>query len=41
MRKRKLGKSGPDDLREVDRAASEIAVYGARYPENLARMVGR
>jgi len=30
-----------DDLREIDRAASEITVQGARYPENLERMTGR
>jgi aryl-alcohol dehydrogenase-like predicted oxidoreductase len=30
-----------DDLREIDRAASQIAVHGARYPEHLQRMVGR
>jgi aryl-alcohol dehydrogenase-like predicted oxidoreductase len=30
-----------DDLREIDRAASEIAVHGARYPEHLQKMVGR
>ena len=30
-----------DDLREIDRAASEIAVHGARYPEQLQQMVGR
>ena len=30
-----------DDLREIDRAAAEIAVQGARYPEHLQRMVGR
>ena len=30
-----------DDLREIDRAAAEIAVHGARYPEHLQRMVGR
>jgi aryl-alcohol dehydrogenase-like predicted oxidoreductase len=30
-----------DDLREIDRAASEIKVHGARYPEHLQRMVGR
>jgi aryl-alcohol dehydrogenase-like predicted oxidoreductase len=30
-----------DDLQEIDRAASEIAVQGARYPEHLQRMVGR
>jgi aryl-alcohol dehydrogenase-like predicted oxidoreductase len=31
----------PDDLREIDRAASQIAVQGARYPEQLERMTGR
>jgi aryl-alcohol dehydrogenase-like predicted oxidoreductase len=31
----------PDDLREIDRAASKIAVQGARYPEHLERMTGR
>ena len=30
-----------DDLCDIDRAASEIAVYGARYPEHLQLMVGR
>ena len=30
-----------DDLREIDRAAAQIAVHGARYPEHLQRMVGR
>ena len=30
-----------DDLREIDSAAAEITVQGARYPENLARMTGR
>ena len=30
-----------EDLREIDRAASQIAIVGARYPEHLARMVGR
>ena len=30
-----------DDLREIDRAAAEITVQGARYPEHLQRMVGR
>jgi aryl-alcohol dehydrogenase-like predicted oxidoreductase len=30
-----------DDLREVDSAASEIKVEGARYPEHLQKMVGR
>src|SRR5690242_1840548 len=31
----------PDDLREIDAAASKIAVQGARYPEQLERMTGR
>ena len=31
----------PDDLREIDRAASRIAVHGDRYPEHLQRLVGR
>ena len=30
-----------DDLRDIDRAASDIAVHGARYPEHLQKMVGR
>jgi diketogulonate reductase-like aldo/keto reductase len=30
-----------DDVREIDRAASEIAVHGARYPEQLEQMTGR
>jgi aryl-alcohol dehydrogenase-like predicted oxidoreductase len=30
-----------DDLREIDVAASRIEVHGARYPENLQKMVGR
>jgi aryl-alcohol dehydrogenase-like predicted oxidoreductase len=30
-----------DDLREIDRAAAQIAVQGARYPEHLQRLVGR
>jgi len=30
-----------DDLREIDSAASKITVQGARYPEELNRMVGR
>jgi aryl-alcohol dehydrogenase-like predicted oxidoreductase len=30
-----------DDLREIDRAASQIEVRGERYPEQLQRMVGR
>jgi aryl-alcohol dehydrogenase-like predicted oxidoreductase len=31
----------PDDLRELETAASKIAVQGARYPEQLQKMVGR
>ena len=30
-----------EDLRDIDRAASEIDVQGARYPESLLKMVGR
>src|SRR6266480_4187108 len=30
----------PDDLREIDRAASQIDVQGARYPEELDRRTG-
>jgi aryl-alcohol dehydrogenase-like predicted oxidoreductase len=30
-----------DDLRDIDRAASQITVHGARYPEHLERMTGR
>jgi aryl-alcohol dehydrogenase-like predicted oxidoreductase len=31
----------PDDLRELETAASKIAVQGARYPENLQKLVNR
>jgi aryl-alcohol dehydrogenase-like predicted oxidoreductase len=31
----------PEDLRELENAASKIAVVGARYPEELQKMVGR
>jgi aryl-alcohol dehydrogenase-like predicted oxidoreductase len=31
----------PDDLREIDGAASKITVQGARYPEKLEKMTGR
>jgi aryl-alcohol dehydrogenase-like predicted oxidoreductase len=31
----------PEDLRKLDAAASKIAVQGARYPEELQKMVGR
>jgi aryl-alcohol dehydrogenase-like predicted oxidoreductase len=30
-----------EDLRDIDRAASDIDVQGARYPEALLKMVGR
>jgi aryl-alcohol dehydrogenase-like predicted oxidoreductase len=30
-----------EDRREIDRAAAEIAVHGARYPEHLQKLVGR
>ena len=40
-----LGAAGveltPDDLREIEAAASKITVQGARYPEHLERRVGR
>src|SRR5437867_5898980 len=31
----------PDDLRQLEAAASKIAVQGARYPEHLQKLVGR
>ena len=31
----------PDDLREIQNAASKITVLGARYPEKLEQMTGR
>jgi len=31
----------PDDLRELDMAASKVPVQGARYPEELQKLVGR
>jgi aryl-alcohol dehydrogenase-like predicted oxidoreductase len=31
----------PDDLREIESAASKITVQGARYPEKQAQMTGR
>lgn len=31
----------PDDLRELEAAASKIAIQGARYPEELQKLVGR
>ena len=31
----------PEDLRQLETAAAEIAVQGARYPEELQKLVGR
>lgn len=31
----------PDDLREIENAASKIEIQGARYPEKLEQMTGR
>jgi aryl-alcohol dehydrogenase-like predicted oxidoreductase len=31
----------PDDLGEIDRAASQITVQGARYPDRLEQLTGR
>ncbi len=31
----------PDDLREIESAASKITVQGARYPEQIERLTGR
>jgi aryl-alcohol dehydrogenase-like predicted oxidoreductase len=31
---------GPDDLRDIETAASQITVQGARYPERLEQMTG-
>jgi aryl-alcohol dehydrogenase-like predicted oxidoreductase len=31
----------PEDLREIDDAASRVAVQGTRYPEHLERLTGR
>ena len=31
----------PADLRDIETAASQITVHGARYPEHLERMTGR
>jgi aryl-alcohol dehydrogenase-like predicted oxidoreductase len=30
-----------DDLRQIDNASSKIPVQGARYPENLQKLVNR
>ena len=31
----------PDDLHEIESAASKITVHGNRYPEHMERMTGR
>jgi aryl-alcohol dehydrogenase-like predicted oxidoreductase len=31
----------PDDLRDIESAASQVTVQGARYPEHLEQMTGR
>jgi aryl-alcohol dehydrogenase-like predicted oxidoreductase len=31
----------PDDLRQIDEATAKISVQGARYPENLQKLVNR
>jgi aryl-alcohol dehydrogenase-like predicted oxidoreductase len=31
----------PEDLHEIDRAASQIEVQGERYPEALEKLTGR
>src|ERR1035437_2473339 len=31
----------PDDLLEIERSASQVAVHGARYPEHLDKLTGR
>lgn len=31
----------PDDLREIETAASKIKLHGARYPEHLEKLTGR
>ena len=31
----------PEDLRDIESAASTITVHGARYPEQLEQMTGR
>jgi aryl-alcohol dehydrogenase-like predicted oxidoreductase len=31
----------PDDLREIETAAAQITVQGARYPEKLEKLTGR
>ena len=36
-----VGEATPDDLRDIDDAASGIPVQGARYPERLEQLTGR
>lgn len=31
----------PDELREIESAASKLTVHGARYPEHLEKLTGR
>ena len=31
----------PDDLREIESTASKITLQGARYPEQMQRMIDR
>ena len=31
---------GADDLREIEEAAAQIKVVGARYPEQIEKMTG-
>jgi hypothetical protein len=31
----------PEDLRQLEAAAAKITVQGARYPEELQKLVGR
>ena len=31
----------PDDLREIESAASQITIQGSRYPEHLQQLTGR
>jgi hypothetical protein len=31
----------PDNLREIEEAASQITAEGARYPESLEQLTGR
>jgi hypothetical protein len=39
--KRAAVELSPNDLAEIDSAASTITLHGARYPEHLERMTGR